>query len=142
MRTNSQKGLTVFELIITVVAISAIVIIAPIVWQRYARESHDLRRVGAVSELQTALKNYFLAHSSYPLSITPQNVSSTSPIIATLAEEFFIARTHPPIDPESPKYDLIYRSDGQSYIIKFCQLNFVQNDWSRGCDNQVYPLDI
>ncbi|MFA6006591.1 MAG: hypothetical protein WC764_02590 [Candidatus Paceibacterota bacterium] len=133
---------TILEVIITVVTILIIAIIAPLIWRRYATESHDIRRVGAATELQRSLKNYFLSHSTYPIVTPKENVTAGSNVITALTNDFFLIRTHPPIDPESPKYDITYLSDGKTYEITFCQLEFVQKGYSLGCENKLYPLSI
>ena len=137
-----KKGLTILELIIAVATIVLIATIAPLLWRRYASESHDIRRVGAVAELQGALKSYFMSHGTYPVVEAPEAVTLESKMLAALINDFFIARTHPPVDPESPLYDFIYQSDGKSFVLTFCQIQFAQPGYVQGCSNKIYPLAI
>lgn len=137
-----QKGLTVIELIITIATIIIIAAIAPIVWDRYATESHDIRRFGAIEELRLSLRSSFLSHGMYPVSIKGENVTADSAVMKSLISDFFVAKTHLPIDPESPKYDFFYQSDGRVYTITFCQLKYAQKGYELGCRNKVSPLAI
>lgn len=137
-----KKGLTILELMITVATVVLIAMIAPLVWRRYATESHDIRRVGAVTELQGALRNYFLSHGSYPSASYGEDITPESRVILALANDFFIARLHPPVDPELPKYKFLYQSDGKTYVITFCQVQFAQRGYALGCNNKVYPIAI
>ncbi len=142
MFRENDSGLTVLEMIIAVATIVLVVMIAPLVWTRYATESHDIRRVGATTELQSALKNYFLSHGMYPYAVAGENVTPDSNVITLLTNDFFLIRSHPPVDPESPKYDFLYQSDGKSFSLTFCQIQFVQKGYAPGCNNKLYPLAI
>jgi len=137
-----KRGLTILELIITIATLLIIAAIVPLVWNRFATESHDIRRVGAVRELQRTLKTSFLSHGIYPISKQAENITAESKVITSLISDFLVAKTHLPLDPESPKYDLLYQSDGRTYTITFCQLKFPQDEYELGCNNKVYPLPI
>lgn len=142
MFRQNDSGITVLEMIIAVATVVLIAMIAPLVWGRYATESHDIRRVGAATELQSALKNYFLSHGLYPYAGTSEPVTPASSVVTQLTNDFFLIKTHPPVDPESPMYDIAYQSDGKSYVITFCQIKFVQKGYDQGCNNKLYPLPI
>lgn len=135
-----RRGITPLEIAIGVATLLIIIVLVPVLWRRYANESHDIRRVGAVTELQNALKNSYLAHGSYPVVVSGEPVVAESMVVSTLVNDFFLVRTDLPVDPESPKYDITYRSDGKSYLITFCQVRFVQRGWEKGCANNVTPI--
>jgi len=137
-----KHGLTVLELIITVATILIIATIGPLIWRRYAGESHDIRRIGAATEMQYALKNYYLAHGKYPEATAPERITTTSPVVVALTNDFFLVRSHPPVDPDSPVYDILYQSNGKTFEITFCQLDFPQGEWTRGCANTLSPLPL
>lgn len=137
-----NRGLTILELMITIATVIILVTGVSIVWHRYASESHDIRRVGAVTELQRALRNYFLSRSTYPLVYPKERVTEASTVVTALVNEFFLMRTHLPLDPESPQYDFTYASDGITYEITFCQREFIQEGFVKGCANKLSPLPL
>lgn len=137
-----RRGFTTGEVIVSVAILALLALTVPLVWQRFAKESHDIRRVGAVTEIRAALKNYFLSHGSYPLVSAGEKITEESTVLTALKNDFFVSRTHLPIDPESPQHDFTYTSDGRSYVITFCQIEFVQEGWEKGCENNTYPLPI
>lgn len=105
---NKQKGFTLIELLVVVAIIALLSSIALIAFMSARQKSRDVKRLGDMTQMNTALELYFAANKGYPSSTNgiPDGLrpgyASSIPIAPMPADGICESVYHPTGAPTQP----------------------------------------
>ncbi|MFH0840685.1 MAG: prepilin-type N-terminal cleavage/methylation domain-containing protein [bacterium] len=120
-KNKNKKGFTMIELLVVILVVGILTSLAAVALNNVRLKSRDAKRLADMNILQTALEQYKMDESSYPLAITAGNalIGPNSGITYLLSVP---TNPSPRTDGSCSNTDYIYTQDdsGASYHISFC----------------------
>jgi len=122
MKPASAKGFTLIELlvVIAIIGLLSAVVLASLNIAR--AKGRDAIRLSELSQLQTAVENYYTDHGSYPLGCQGASWSGASASFGSCPTNYIVGLVPTyisvlPLDPGTVGYGYIYVSNGTDYKI-------------------------
>ncbi|KKR03948.1 MAG: General secretion pathway protein G [Parcubacteria group bacterium GW2011_GWF2_39_13b] len=134
-----QKGFTLIELLVVVAIIGILSSVIVVSLTESRMKSRDAKRVSDAQSLAKALGLYQSSFQRYPIQEIETALTGMDAASLELKTNNFISTI--PLDPLNGQgnYKYYYQSDGNSFILRFCQEKTTIQGLTDGCDNTITP---
>lgn len=146
VKTNFSKiskersvGFTLIELLVVIAIIGILSSIIVVSLTESRMKSRDAKRVTDAQTLAKALNMYQASFQKYPVQATEIALTGMDAVSLELKTNNFISAV--PLDPLNGQgdYKYYYQSDGNSFILRFCQEKTSIQGLQDGCNNMIRP---
>ena len=138
-RSIKEKGFTLIELLVVVAIIGILSSIIVVSLTESRMKSRDAKRVSDAQSLSKALNMYQSSFQRYPAQETEIALTGMDAVSLELKANNFISVI--PLDPLNGQgdYKYYYQSDGNTFLLRFCQEKTSIQGLVDGCNNTIKP---
>lgn len=139
IKKNGSVGFTLIELLVVVAIIGILSSIIVVSLTESRMKSRDAKRVSDAQSLSKALNMYQSSFQRYPAQETEIALTGMDAVSLELKTNNFISVI--PLDPLNGQgdYKYYYQSDGNTFLLRFCQEKTSIQGLVDGCNNTIKP---